>query len=463
MNWIKKSVTLILLLFSTLGIATGYAALTDNFFIYGEASLTGKPFEGVYISNAEFYSTSGVSDISIDYFKPTNLSQTVRATRSGGSITYKVTFHNNSSVTYWYVRTEYEDFVESNSLIGASGGITVTTKDHPNDTYSTFNSDDWIPPNTYRDVYITYTFGANAQSYQATLVNYLFGIKIDAVHDQFLTVLNDKVGGGYNSLSEAFDKKYRETGECVIANIGEEKALFDSLFGHELTIDIDGEEVPVTVMVRRENVDNRTTGDSYGVNGGPTGCEYTVYITVDELNSPTGKAIVYAVSYSNRGTAGNGDTWYQLGQLYEGEANRIDYDTETAGNQGAFDVYSWIATPNRYEVANGRSYLVGQEQGDQYDKLKTLEQIMATNDQDIFNDIDNSRILKTAYDMVAKSDNVNKPGYIALREAFYAAAPFYNIFNNGQEVKVKRTGTRAEIIPYIEAIQEAMDYFNEVN
>ncbi len=197
--------------------------------------------------------------------------------------------------------------------------------------------------------------------------------------------------------------------------------------------------------------------------GGGAGCEYTVYITVDALDSPTGKAITYAVSYSKGGTADVGGAWYQLGELYEGTANRVDYDSSMPGVQGAVDVYSWIATPKRYEVADGLTYLVGQEQGDQYDKLKTLEQIMSTNDQDIFNDIDNTRVLKKAYDLVHNSANYSKPGYAGLREAFYAAQPFYNIFNNGQEVKVNRKGTRAEIIPYIEAIQKAMDYFNEVN
>lgn len=454
---------LILLLFSTIGIVIGYSALTDNLFLYGEAELEGKPFEGVYISEVSILSSSGASNVSYDFYKPTILSQNVRATSSGGSITYKVTFHNNSNVTYWYISQEYDTAIESNGKIGVNGGITVTTKDHQNDTKSTFDSSDWIPPNTYRDVYITYTFGANAQSYQTTIINYLFGVKMDSVHDKFLTVLNDTVNGGYQTLTDAFDEKYRETGELVIANVGEEKEIFDKLFGSNLTITVDGQEVPVTVMVQRENVDNRDTGDDYGVSGGPKGCEYTVYITVDPLNSPTGKAIVYAVSYSNGGTAGNGNVWYQLGQLYEGEANRIDYDTTTSGTQGAVDISTWVATPNKYQVANGITYLVGQQQGDQYDKLKTIKEIMSTNDQDIFNDIDNSKILKTVYDIINNSQNTNKAGYSALREAFYNASPFFNIYNNGQEIKVNRKGTRAEIIPYFEAIQVALDYYNQVN
>ena len=461
MTMLKKSLVWVLLLFLCFGILIGYASLTDNLFIYGNAEVEGKPFVGVYIYEATLHSVNGLGDVSHSHYMPTTFSSTVNVSRENVNITYKITLHNNSNVTYWFIRTDYLSSVESNSLI--NGGITIHTKDHANDSYSSFNTDDWIPPQTYRDIYVTYTYTSPASGYLSTLVNFEFGVKMDAVHDQFLTVVNDNsLGGGYETLAEAFDKKFAETGSHVIANIGEEKAIFDELFGENLTINVDGTEVPVTVVIRRENVDKRNTGDAYGVSGGGSGCEYTVYITVDPLDSPTGKAIVYAVSYSSGGTGGSGK-WYQLGQLYEGTANRIDYDTTTAGMQGAIDISTWVATPNRYEAADGISYLVGQEQGDQYDKLYTLEQLMSTDDQDIFNDIDNRGIFKKVYDIINSSANTSKPGYDGLREAFYAAAPFYNIYNNGQEIKVNRSCTRAEILPYLEALQKALDYYNEVN
>ncbi len=457
-----KMLVWILLPLMCVTLICGYAMLSDDLSVSGEVAANGKPYEGVYISDVSVYSENGASSVSCSYYLPTNLSVTADPFAVGGSITYKITVHNNTDVTYWYIRPDFVTDFESNSLIGQANGITVVTKDHPNDTTQTFNSDDWIPPQTYRDFYVTYIFRSDAQVYPSTLINYLFGIKMDAVHDQFLAVLNDSApGGGYEYLSQKFNEKYAETGETVIANIGEEEEIFNTLFGSDLTVSVDGVELPVTIMVRRENVDGRNTGDDYAGSGTPAGCEYTVYITVDPLDSPTGEAIVYAVSYSNGGAAGN--TWYQLGQLYEGTADVTDYDGETFGMQGAFDVYSWIATPNRYEAANGISYLVGQEQGDQYDKLKTLEEIMGTNDQDIFNDIDNNRIFKTVYDIVYNPANAGKAGLEGLRKAFEDAAPFYNIMNNGQEIKVKRECTRAEIIPYILNIQTALDYYNEVN
>ena len=88
---------------------------------------------------------------------------------------------------------------------------------------------------------------------------------------------------------------------------------------------------------------------------------------------------------------------------------------------------------------------------------------MSTNDQDIFNDIDNTGILKDVYNIVYNSQNTSKAGYKNLHDAFVNASPFYNVMNGGQEVKVKRDATRAEIIPYILAIQNALDYYNQVN
>ena len=58
---------------------------------------------------------------------------------------------------------------------------------------------------------------------------------------------------------------------------------------------------------------------------------------------------------------------------------------------------------------------------------------------------------------------MNKPGYDILRQAFIDAAPFYTVNNNGGDIPVNRNFTRAEIIPYIEAIQKAYDYYNQVN
>ncbi|MBR5817471.1 MAG: hypothetical protein IKY62_02380, partial [Clostridia bacterium] len=102
MTALKKCLICILLLFSTVGTVIGYAALTDNLAVTGTAEVEGKPFEGVYIYESAFYSTTNVQNISLEHYMPTNLSNLVNLSVSGASITYKITVHNNTAVTYWY-------------------------------------------------------------------------------------------------------------------------------------------------------------------------------------------------------------------------------------------------------------------------------------------------------------------------------------------------------------------------
>ncbi len=462
MTRITKILTWLGLSFMSISLLIGYASVVERLSISGSAAYKEKPFEGVYITEVSFVSSSGATNVSASYLKPTNFNSVVRVSSSSSSITYKITVYNNTELHYWYINPDWDNGYESNSLIGDSGGVSVTTKDKASDSGATFNTDDWIPPMTSRDFYVTYTFGSRAQSvgYVTTLVNFKFGIKMDAVHDEFLAVLNDKISTlGYNYITEVFDDKYAEDRTTVIGNVGEDKEIFDKLFGSNPTVNIDGTEKPVTIMIRRENVDDRLTGDSYsGTANAPTGCEYTVYITTDDLSNSGGTAKVYAITY----TCDPNGNWYQLAQLYEGTANIQDYDSSMSGHQGSFNVNSWTASPSTYEVANGITYKVGQEQGDQYDKLKTIEEIMSTNDSDIFNDIDNSKIFKNVYDILVKNQNSDNPAVHNLRDAFLKAAPYYTNMNNGQEFKVVRNCTRSEIIPYILAIQEALDYYNQV-
>ena len=459
-RWIK----MLSLIFATLAVTVSGVYAT---WAYSEApahndaknvdvtmnEMTFAPKETLHITAVELLSTHNAHNVSEHFTHPTYLATTINSERANSTVTYKVTVWNNTSVVYWYF--------ESNDLIGVANGITITTKDGSGDSGNTFNTQDWVPPYTTRDFYITFGFGSNAiGSYLSTLISLEFGIKMDAVHDQFLAILNDTTSAkGYYYLSETFDERYKETGSTVIANIGEDEAFFNDLFGGQLAIDVNGESTPVTVMIRRDNVDGRTTGDSYDANG-PSGCEYTLYITVDPLNSPTGEAIVYAVSYSCKGVGVTDGTWYQLGQLYEGTAPLNKYDSE--GNVG-FDYTKWTATAKEYEFIDGKTYKVGYDQGDQYDKYKKLEEIMSANDQDVFNDIDNTGLLRKVYAIVYSNANVNKPGYVGLRTAFEKAAPFYDVYNGGQEVKVRRNATRAEILPYMIAIQTALDYYNQVN
>ena len=430
----------------------GYAALTDNLSITGSAEAEGKPFKGVYIKEVTLMNATNVTNTENEFVLPTNHSTTVHVGLTNGTVTYKITVHNNTDVTYWYIGPRCTNDYGQNSLVAKNNGISIVTKDHLSDNYQSFNSEDWIPPQTEREFYVTYTYGSNAPANCSTLINFHFDIHMDAVHDGFLEILNDtSPGGSYEQLSEALDKVYAASGEVSVSTTSHPE-LFESLLG-DLMINIDGVEREANVVIRRENLDNdATTGDSYAGNG-PVGCEYTLYITVEPL-TPGSSPTVYAIAYSE-GAADMGNLWYQVGELYEGTAS-VDAN-------GNIDYSSWIASYKTYEIADGISYIVGAQNGDQYDIMKKMEQLISAEDQDIFNQIDNTNIFKKVYDIIQKHPYSTDPAVLGLKNAFYEAEKFYNNLNNGQEFKVVRGKyTRAEIIYALQNIQMALDYYNQV-
>lgn len=431
-------------------ICLGYATLTDNLTIIGNAHAKPKPYKGVIITNVELVRSSGTTSRENDYILPTNHETSVNVNRANGFITYKITVYNNTDVTHWYIGPQCTDDYGQNSLIGKNNGISIVTKDQADDNYQSFNNEDWVPPQTERDFYVTYTYGSNATGIVDLLVNFHFDIHMDAVHDGFLAVLNDRENGGdYWVLKNALEDVYAETGDVSVSTQSHPE-LFNALFGDDLMVNIDGVVREANIVIRRENLDNdTTTGDNYNSNG-PSGCEYTLYITVEPL-TPGTQPTVYAIAYSE-GADSMGNLWYQVGELYEGKAN-VDAN-------GNIDYSSWIATYKGYEIADGITYLVGAPNGDQYDIMKTMEQLISAEDQDIFNLIDNTNIFKKAYDIIQKHPSSTDPAVMGLRNAFYEAEKFYVNHNNGQEFKVVRNKyTRAEIIYAIQNIQKAMDYY----
>ncbi len=414
------------------------------------------PGEILYITSVERYSTSNFrTELDYSHSLPTNVLLKGEVANENCTVTYKITVFNNTDVTYWYIGPKITA-TGSNGRFSASS-FSLTLKDTANDSTNTFNTQDWVPPRTHRDFYVTYKFNAGYEDI-SLLINYYFSIRMDSVQDEFLEILNDKESdNGYYYLADAFNDKYADEKSTVIANVGDELAVFDRLFGKSLTVNVDGTDVPVTVMIQRTNVDGRTTGDAYST-GSPSGCEYTLYITAGPLE-PGGEATVYAVSYS----CGDDGVWYQIGQLYEGTATAIDYES-AAGVQGAINVSTWIATPKTYTVADNIYYKVNQQYGTNFDQLKTITEIQSTNDTEIFNKLDNANILKKVYDILNSSENKYSEAeeVVLLRTAFESMAPYYVNHNNGQEFKIKRDCPRAEILPYIIRLNDAWTYYNEV-
>lgn len=437
------SVSIIMIFF----IGIGYAVLVDNLSVTGHTDVEGKAFSGVYIKSVEIVGNPNAEIIVNDIVLPTTHKTTVDATASGESVTYKITVHNNTDVTYWYVGPRCSNDYGQNSIVGNSGnGIKISTKDQIGDSYSSFDTNDWVPPQTERVFYVTYTYGSNAQSACATMVNFHFDIRMDAVYDEFLAILNSTED--YNVLKNVFEEEYADNGSMSITTESHPE-VFERFFD-DLVVNIDGVEREASVVIRRENLDNdAVSGDDYN-GSGAKGCEYSLYITVEPLTPGTSPK-VYAIAYSKE-AANMGENWYQVGELYEG--------TAPVKADGSIDFENWIATEKTYEIADGIDYKVAAPNGDQYDIMKTLEQLISAEDQDVFNQIDNTNIFKKTYDIIQKHITSSDPSVDGLKKAFDEASVFYNNLNNGQEFKVVRGKyTRAEIIRALKNIQSALDYY----
>ena len=422
-----------------------------------------KPEGILYISNVEVISYSnGVSNLQVSYSVPTNFFTSANVTRGNTQITYEITVHNDTDVLYWYIGPKPDPELATSAWFGATNGITILTKDKQEDSSATFDSNDWVLPRSTRQFYVTYTYGSAATGNNiSTLVDFQFGVKMDSVRDGFLAVLNDKTSEyGYNYLAQVFNEKYAKDGSMVIGNFGEEKTIFDNIFGKDLTIDVNGVPTPATVMIQRKDVDRRTTGDSYTGANAPSGCEYTLYITVDPLNSPTGQAIVYAISYTCDNTGANAGTWREMGQLYEGTMSTADCKN--------LNVSTWNATPNTYYITDDVYYKVGQQNGTNYDMLKTIEAIMSTDDRELYNKINggNPTIFEEAYSILKANPNPQTPELMNLQTAYKAVEPYVNVYDNGRDIRLKdpdQNYRRSEILPLLVHLYEALEYYYQVH
>ena len=208
-------------------------------------------------------------------------------------------------------------------------------------------------------------------------------------------------------------------------------------------------------------MDNKTTGDSYS-GGGPSGCEYTIYVTTDDPK--TGTPVVQAVSYT---TLPDG-TWRQIGELYEGTVQVGTYKDSEGNSHASINVNTWIASEKTYTIFsyNGQKveYIVGAvNQGDQFDKYNNIYQLMGGYDQDLYNMLNRAPIIKAADEILDGNVNSDAPEIVLLREAFDKVIVYYVERNKGDFEMIPATQwTRAEVISAFEALGEAMEYYQQI-
>jgi len=431
------------------------------------------PPEDVYIMSMELVSSTVTMESSSRIF-PTNVESSIKGA-SGTTVTYKITVLNNTNYKYAYSGIDYESDLEGyggNSYIGKTNGITVTTKEKLTDSTATFNTRDSLAAGEKRTFYAIYTIGSQAADKDLKLlINYKFGVHvdsagavvIDSAFEQFADILNDtSPGGGYETLTNKIDDKYDGVNAWkanyignVVDSSGEDTKTVNDLFGDKLSITINTVETNVTLLIKREDVDgNPNTGDSYTATYGNkttsgTGCEMTLYMTTDKLQSgtPTVYAAVFTCNKNSDGTYGE---WYMIGDMYVGTTNIVGY--EGAQSTGSFDTGTWRSSASTYYVTTDYSYTVR--------RGNTIQTVIQATDNVATNKFKN--IIDTAKNLVdGIYGDFAGDAMVYLTSVYEKASRCYTVNNDGT-LTVNQGVTRAQLIPLIRELMAAIKPFENV-
>ncbi len=320
---------------------TGDVPITLGEFVYGMFYIT-----RVTVSDGSYDSAQAekVSDVDI------RADLTLKANTTS-TVTVAVTFYNNTDVNYYYDKTETVS-ADNNTI-----GYTVTG----------IEQKEAVTGHTSKTLYVTFSFTGNNVRDASLLsqLHFKFVIDKDSIGtvvaqtavDRFRDILNNKVfDGSYQSLENAMNNRSGFNKASAVTYIGNvsgstssDSKLVESLFGEEfmsMDLDGDGKAEPITMMIKRENLDNDTaTGDAYTyTNWGREyvveGVEMTLYITSENLdNVSSGKSVVvYAASFTKLAGA---SVWTDLVPLTKGKANANNYSGY--GSANSFNTDTWTS------------------------------------------------------------------------------------------------------------------------
>lgn len=270
---------------------------------------------------------------------------------SSSSATFSVSFYNNTNVNYYYDKTE------------------TVSSDNSRITYEVtgIEQKDAVTPHTSKTIYVTFSYSGSVPSDKQLLSQLHFkfvldkesigGIVAQTAVDRFRDILNNKVyDGSYSDLITGMDNRSGLNKASAITYIGNvagsssgDSRLIETLFGDEfmsMDLDGDGKAEPITMMIKRENLDNNVqTGADYtystwGSTQTVRGVEMTLYITSQDLdNVSSGQSVVvYAASFTRLPGA---TEWTDLVPLVKGTAKANNYGGY--GSANSFNTDTWVS------------------------------------------------------------------------------------------------------------------------
>lgn len=352
--------------FSTALIGVGYAQLTSTIGI--EASIVGTMQDGVFISDV---TTEQIDGVTVNTYFSTVLNSEVTLNGAGDKKTLKIEFYNNSTGNFSFEKVEHAGEAITDAYSNMNIEYSCTLADGKELARGTR-----IAAGQSMTVEMTFAFkdGYTPTSDKETLKSILKFSWVDedelvneTVSKKFEDILNDteedESKNKYNQLTQAMTEKYdgsREWTATYIGNVAgsddKDSQLLKDLFG-ELSLDINGNNVNVTCIIKHEDVDGNTdTGDSYEITVGTgtktyKGCEMTLYLTTEDLSKKSfGDSVpVYAMVFTKKSAS---DKWEQIGEeLYEGTAQVVGYVGGTSS--GSFDTGTWRSSKEYNGISSG--------------------------------------------------------------------------------------------------------------
>jgi len=475
-------------------ICTGYAQVADTLSVVGDSSFR---YEGVYITAVAVDSNTNLTPGAFSSVFPTNLKNTVTLLKNTATVKYKITVYNTSNrYTYTYKGIVCELLDGYNNDLYNSSTVTNNSKFRvtlTNEDGTALKVDEvTVKPASQFVFYATYTFGRNVTKNTALsfLLNYKFSIHIasmgeaavEKTMEAFLDVLNTPEN--YGTLTENIDNKYKNEDWQAnyignvsntsgnVSNQGKaDAAIVEGLLGSGLTLTVDGVTKNVTVLIKRENIDNNErTGDGYKATNGNNstygrGCEMTIYMTPNNLDkvvdegeydgtendwgrSDDAEVFVSISTCTNNGVfASDGTTtltseWYQIGDIYAGIANIVTYDGGTG--TGSFVTDKWKSLEKTYQVTENYSYNVAAGLS-----ISTIVQAKDSNANAEFN-----RLLAQANAAIS---------YIDANRDYFNADAFDEPIATLREITAKAQGMtvdgntyRSTLIPILKSLESAI-------
>lgn len=352
--WIK-AILGISLSFMCMFTCVGYAAVSGILNVNG--NVESKPPKAVYITSVTVDAWGG-SVATVNNFSMTMLNSRVSLTDQFSSMAFfTITVYNNSDVVQGFnamIYTVGEGTYDNNA-------ITLTPSISRREAVNPGESMVFTVTASHTDIY--------NRGYEVlnSIVNYEFlplneipedegEVAVLNVLDKFKKILNDNED--YHTLSSEIAANYDGSRDWTATYIGNvvgtedyennnDTAIVNDLFDGVLTLNINGVDKNVTVIIKRESVDgNSKTGDTYYYGNPPIGVadtEMTLYVTADDLNAVSSgtKVSVYAIVFTIMQDENGNPTgeWYQVGDMYEGKADVVGY---IGGyNNGSFDTGTW--------------------------------------------------------------------------------------------------------------------------